>query len=138
MMSQGSGVRTGHCYCGKLTVSARGEPLHIYACACKDCQRSSGSAFSYAAIFPDSAVTIEGERREYRHHGDSGRFVDSYFCPAFGAGVAFRAEGLPGMLGVPVGCFADPNFAQPSTLFWASRRHHWLELPAGTTPVETQ
>ena len=131
-------LRTGHCYCGSLTVTARGEPVDVYACSCTDCQRGSGSAFSYAALFSEDAVTIAGERREYRHRGDSGRFVDSFFCPTCGTGVLFRAEGLPGRLGVPVGCFADPSFAKPTKLFWASRRHHWLDLPHGITPIETQ
>jgi hypothetical protein len=130
--------RIGHCYCGSLTVTAHGEPVDVYACSCSDCQRGSGSAFSYAALYPESAVTVTGERREYRHQGDSGRFIDSYFCPTCGTGVLFRAEGLPGMLGVPVGCFADPSFAKPTKLFWASRRHHWLDLPQGVTPIETQ
>ena len=130
--------RIGHCYCGSLTVTARGEPVDVYACSCTDCQRGSGSAFSYAALYSESAVTISGERREYRHQGDSGRFIDSYFCPICGTGVLFRAEGLPGTLGVPVGCFADPSFPRPTKLFWASRRHHWLDLPQGVTPIETQ
>jgi hypothetical protein len=130
--------RIGRCYCGGLTVATRGEPIDIYACSCTDCQRGSGSAFSYAALFPEAAVTIVGESQTYRHHGDSGRFVDSYFCRTCGTGVAFRAEGLPGMLGVPVGCFADPAFARPTKLFWASRRHHWLDLPEGIALIETQ
>jgi hypothetical protein len=108
-----------------LTVTARGEPVEVYLCSCTDCQRGSGSAFSYAAIFPESAVSTAGESRQYRQQGDSGRFVDSFFCLTCGTSVLFRAEGLPGTLGVR---FADPSFARPSKL-WASRRHHWLELP---------
>jgi hypothetical protein len=126
------------CACGNLTVTARGEPVEVYLCSCTDCQRGSGSAFSYAAIFPESAVSIAGESRQYRQQGDSGRFVDSFFCPTCGTAVLFRAEGLLGTLGVPVGCFADPSFARPSKLFWASRRHHWLELPASIALIETQ
>jgi hypothetical protein len=130
--------RTGRCCCGSLTITARGEPVDVYACSCADCQRGSGSAFSYAALFPETAVTIAGERREYRHFGDSGRFVDTYFCPICGTAVLFRAEGLPGTLGVPVGCFADPHFARPTKLFWASRRHRWLDLPEGIPLIDTQ
>jgi hypothetical protein len=126
------------CACGNLTVTARGEPVEVYLCSCTDCQRGTGSAFSYAAIFPESVVSIAGERRQYTQRGDSGRFVDSFFCPTCGTAVLFRAEGLPGTLGVPVGCFADPSFARPSKLFWASRRHHWLKLPASISLIETQ
>jgi hypothetical protein len=126
------------CACGNLTVTARGEPVDVYLCSCTDCQRGSGSAFSYAALFPELAVSISGARQQYRQQGDSGRFVDGSFCPTCGTAVLFRAEGLPGTLGVAVGCFADPSFARPSKLFWASRRHHWLELPRSITLIETQ
>ncbi len=138
-MSQEDGIdRTARCACGNLTVTARGEPLDVYLCSCTDCQRGTGSAFSYAALFPERAVTIVGERRQYTQRGDSGRAIDSYFCPTCGTAIAFRAEGLPGAVGVPVGCFADASFAPPSKLFWASRRHHWLELPDTIARVETQ
>jgi len=100
--------------------------------------RPASAAPDYAAIFPESAVSIAGERRPYRQQGGSGRFVESFFCPACGTVVLFRAEGLPGTLGVPVGCFADPSFAKPSKLFRASRRHHWLDLPKDIAIVETQ
>jgi len=130
--------RVARCACSSLTVTARGESIDVYLCSCTACQRGTGSAFSYAAIFPESAVSIAGERRPYRQQGGSGRFVESFFCPACGTVVLFRAEGLPGTLGVPVGCFADPSFAKPSKLFRASRRHHWLDLPKDLAIVETQ
>jgi hypothetical protein len=87
---------------------------------------------------PESAVSSADERRAYRQQGDSGRFVESFFCPICGTAVLFRAEGLPGTVGVPVGCFADPRFTKPSKLFWASRRHHWLDLPDDIALVDTQ
>lgn len=130
--------RTARCACGGLTVTTRGEPVDVYLCSCLKCQRGTGSAFSYAALFPASTVTVTGERRRYAARGDSGRAIESEFCPACGTAVAFRAEGLPGVVGVPVGCFADPGFAKPSKLYWASRRHHWLDLPADVALIETQ
>ncbi|MGK2922704.1 MAG: GFA family protein [Methyloceanibacter sp.] len=130
--------RGASCACGSLTVKTNGEPVDVYLCSCLKCQRGTGSAFSYAALFSDSAVTITGERRQYADRGDSGRAIESSFCPTCGTAVAFLAEGLPGMIGVPVGCFAGPNFAKPSKLFWASRRHHWLDLPADIAKIDTQ
>ncbi|HLC08152.1 MAG TPA: GFA family protein [Methyloceanibacter sp.] len=130
--------RTARCLCGNLTVTARGEPVDVYACGCADCQRKSGSAFTYAAIYPESAVTIAGERRAWRRHGDSGRFVDNHFCPTCGVSVYFHAEGLPGLVGIAVGCFADAAFAKPARLYWGSRRHRWLDLTADVPLIETQ
>jgi hypothetical protein len=137
MASEGP-ERTARCACGNLTVTTRGEPVDVYLCSCTACQRGTGSAFSYAALFPESVVAITGDTREYKQYGDSGRAIDSSFCPTCGTAVAFRAEGLPGVVGVPVGCFADPSFAKPSKLFWASRRHHWLDLSDDIVLIETQ
>ena len=49
-----------------------------------------------------------------------------------------RLEALPKIICVSVGCFADPSFAAPGRLHWSSRRHHWLDLPAGIERVDTQ
>lgn len=135
---QGARERVASCLCGGLKVTTRGEPLDVYLCSCKDCQRGTGSAFSYGALFPEASVSATGESRTYRHYADSGRFIDNVFCPICGTGVMFRAEGLPGAVGVSVGCFADPDFAKPSKLYWASRRHRWLEPPSGVEPLDTQ
>jgi hypothetical protein len=56
----GTGERIAKCSCGNLTVTARGEPLDVYLCNCTACQRGTGTAFSYAAIFPESAVSSAG------------------------------------------------------------------------------
>ena len=87
------GERTASCCCGNLTVTARGEPAHVYACSCRECQRGSGSAFSYAAIYPEQAVTVVGKPTLFRQRADSGRLTESSFCPVCGVTVSFRAEG---------------------------------------------
>ena len=132
------GERTATCCCGGLTATARGEPAHVYACSCLECQRGSGSAFSYAAIYPEEAVTVEGAPTLFRSRGDSGRLTESSFCPVCGVTVFFRAEAMPGMIGIAAGCFADPDFAKPERLFWASRRHRWLDLGEDIPLLETQ
>jgi hypothetical protein len=132
------GDRTAKCSCGSLTAIARGEPAQVYACSCVECQRGTGSAFSYAAIFPEQAVTVAGAPILFRQRGDSGRLTESSFCPVCGVTVCFRAEAMPGMIGIAVGCFADPDFAKPARLFWASRRHRWLDLGENIPLVETQ
>jgi hypothetical protein len=131
-------TRTARCGCGGLTVTARGEPAQIYACSCLKCQRQSGGAFTYSAIFPEDALSIAGERRAWRHRGDSSRWTETEFCPTCGVNVFFRTEAWPGLIGVYVGCFADPEFPQPAMLFWAVRRHRWLTLPDGIAVMQTQ
>ncbi len=33
------------------------------------------------------------------------------------------------MIGIAVGCFADPDFPAPKISLYEKRRHKWLEVP---------
>ena len=130
--------KTASCLCGGLTATVSAPPKMTHACACLDCQRGTGSAFSYSAFFAEAAVQTRGELRSYRRTTDSGRWQETTFCPVCGVSVLTRLEALPGVIGVSVGCFADPGFEKPEKLWWASRRHHWLEPPHGLETADTQ
>ncbi len=130
--------RTARCGCGNLTVTTSAEPLEVYACSCLNCQRESGGAFSYGAVSPEAAVLIAGERKAWRRKVDSGRWIETEFCPTCGVSVCGRMEGWPEVISVPAGCFADPEFAKPEKLYWAQRRHRWLEFPEGIELVDTR
>ena len=126
------------CACGALKLTAPAEPKFAHTCSCLDCQRRSGSAFSYTAFYDDSAVKVDGPSTAYRNaSSDAGRWSQVHFCPTCGVSVFMKLEALPNMVCVPVGAFGDPDFQPPGKLFWASRRHRWLELP-GVERVETQ
>lgn len=135
---KGTSDRTASCGCGNLTVTALGEPLQVYACSCLNCQRESGGAFTYSAVYPEAAVSIAGERRAWRRHGESKRWIETEFCPTCGTTVLCRIEAWPEVIAISVGCFADPNFAEPETLYWASRQHRWLAFPEGTQTMTSQ
>jgi len=130
--------KTAACVCGALTATVATPPAVVHACACLDCQRRTGSAFSYSAFFAEDAVTLYGQFTTFRRTADSGRAHDSSFCPACGCTVFYRLEGLPGVIGVPVGCFGDAAFEKPGTLYWSLRRHQWLATPAGVAENERQ
>ena len=137
----GSGATTereARCGCGVFRVTVSGEPLEICACSCLNCQRESGGAFTYEALYPKSGVSAVGERTTWRRHVDSGRWLETDFCPVCGVAVCTRMEAFPEMVSVSVGCFADPDFPLPERLYWASRCHRWLKFPEGTELVETQ
>ena len=121
--------RTASCSCGSLRLSFRGEPLRVYACACLECQRATGSAFAYRARFRrDAVIKDQGERRRFRRITENGHWMDNIFCPTCGSLVYMEAEVIPEQLVVSVGCFGEPKFAAPATLFWAKRKHDWYGL----------
>ena len=137
-MTATDGKRIAQCGCGALTATVSGDPVTVYGCSCVACQRKSGSAFTYAAMYPSAAVTVTGERKTWRYAGDSGRWIENFFCPTCGVAVGFLSEGMPDLTGISVGCFADPDFAPPLRLYWASRRHRWLTFHNDLTLLDTQ
>jgi hypothetical protein len=131
-------TRTARCGCGALTATVAGEPKLVYACACLRCQQKSGGAFTYSAVFPETDVSIDGAHTTWPHKGDSGRSIETNFCPTCGITVFSRGEIFPGSIIVAAGCFSDPDFAPPQLVFWAKRHHRWLTFPDGVELQDTQ
>ena len=73
--------RLASCRCQKLRLRCDGQPSKVSMCHCLDCRKHHGALFHASAIFPQDAVTIEGETRDYE-----GR----YFCPRCGSSVFAR------------------------------------------------
>ena len=54
---------TGGCLCGNVRIVASGLPYRVGLCHCLDCRKHHGALFHTSAVFPQDAVTIEGEKR---------------------------------------------------------------------------
>ena len=48
----------GGCLCGKVRYSAKGDPVFVGVCHCKDCQKFTGSAFSVVLGLPKPAAWV--------------------------------------------------------------------------------
>jgi hypothetical protein len=122
-------ARHAACSCGRLRLTAEGEPLRISVCHCLACQRRTGSAFGAQARFPADRVRIEGAHREYARVSDTGEGRTYSFCPDCGATVFYVTEGQPDLIAVPLGAFGDPSFPEPTVGVWESLQHPWVSLP---------
>lgn len=120
--------RTATCRCGQFRAICTGDPVRVSVCHCLECQKRSGSAFAVQARWPDDQVVLEGERREWTRTADSGNQVRYSFCPDCGSTVAYGIEGWPGVIAIPVGAFADPDFPSPSFSVYEHRKHGWVEI----------
>lgn len=105
---------TGGCLCGNVRLEALGRPYRVGICHCLDCRKHHGALFLATAIFPQDAVTIEGETRDYR-----GRF----FCPSCGSSVFSRSADE---VEVHLGSLDAPNQLKPTYELWIVRRESWL------------
>ncbi|HLU03869.1 MAG TPA: GFA family protein [Advenella sp.] len=124
-----SSIRRATCSCRKVELICTGEPRRVYACACTECQRCTGTAFSYRAIYPQAAiVSKKGEIKSWRRTGPSGGWLEQHFCTTCGSVVFMTAQGLKDAISLSVGCLEEPGFPAPQMLHWPQRRHQWLCL----------
>lgn len=116
------------CSCGAIALSLPGPSGLVVVCHCTDCQRRTGAPFGVGAFYPAEIVAISGTPREYVRKAASGGKVRSYFCPDCGSTLYWKADNLPGMIGVAVGAMADPNFPAPLRSVFERSKHGWLEI----------
>lgn len=105
---------TGGCLCGTVKIEASGRPYRVGLCHCLDCRKHHGALFNASAIFPQEAVMITGEVRDY-----AGRF----FCPRCGSSVYARSADE---IEVHLGALDAPDQLIPTYESWIVRRESWL------------
>ncbi|MBQ5949163.1 GFA family protein [Massilia sp. ST3] len=105
---------TGGCLCGRVGIVAEGRPYRVGICHCLDCRKHHGALFYAAAVFPQDAVTITGETRDY-----AGR----HFCPHCGSSVFARSGDE---IEVHLGALDAPDQLMPTYENWTVRRESWL------------
>jgi hypothetical protein len=125
-------IRTASCCCGQLQIEVQGEPVEVGVCHCLACQRLTGGVFAALAVFA-APYRVSGAATEYVRTGDQGSRFRFRFCPVCGTTLFHTEEGRDDTsVSVAVGAFADPSFPPPQVSVYDSRRHPWVQLPAGT------
>ena len=128
-------TREATCRCGALKVTCAGEPVRVSVCHCLNCKRRSGSAFTYNATFPEEQVETQGPAAIFESRGEEGYWARDHFCPTCSAIVFYEIERRPGMVTVPVGGFADPEFPPPHASVYEERKHGWFDF-SPDLPIE--
>src|ERR1700736_5081511 len=105
---------TGGCLCGNVRIEASGLPYRVGLCSCLACRKHHGALFHASAVFPQDAVTIEGETRDY---------VGRSFCPRCGSSVFARSADE---IEVNLGSLDAPDQLTPTYESWIVRRESWL------------
>ncbi|KAJ4470831.1 Mss4-like protein [Lentinula aciculospora] len=119
-------VRNGSCLCGTVRFTVKGDPFHYLVCHCKNCQKSSGSAFMMNVWFKDKVFTMIAGQDALSFFQDTdtdtGKPLSRYFCSKCGSNVFFRmSPDLPR---------SDVHIVQGSAIegseIWAPRKESFL------------
>ncbi|KAG8873640.1 hypothetical protein FRB97_006601 [Tulasnella sp. 331] len=103
---------SGHCLCGETTFTISAEPLIIGHDHCDDCQRQTGSSYSFVVVVPTESLTITGPITDYAKQADSGKDVHRIFCSKCGSPIAHRPDSAPQITAVKGGVFETTQRAE--------------------------
>jgi hypothetical protein len=116
---------SGGCACGAIRFECTVDPVVMFNCHCRDCQRANGSAYAAIAAVPKAAVQLLGEPRYHRILGANGKAVDRGFCQACGSQVTMKIERFPDLLVLQAGCLDDPSVYTPAMDAFTASAQPW-------------
>lgn len=128
---------TGACLCGAVTYRSTAAPVITGNCHCRDCQRSTGSAYAPVLFVPEVALSINGEVRYFASTGGSGMRVRRGFCPHCGSQLFAIADAMPGLISVRAGTLDDTTQYVPSAEVFVSQAAVWDHMPADALKFDT-
>ena len=113
---------SGGCLCEAVRFEVEPEFRKLNICHCKQCQRTTGSAFaSNLFVDPQAFRWIDGEDR-IRRFDVSGRSISNAFCTDCGSRIPYQSKASESVV-IPAGTLDDgpksvPNIAN---IFWGER-----------------
>lgn len=126
---------TGRCQCGAAAYEVSADPVAVYVCRCRECQRQSASAFGISVSVPISAFQLtRGEVRPWSRRTDRGRTLDCRCCPACGSRLWHEGAGRDGLSGQG-GSLDRPLDPAGAVHIWTSRGLPGVVVPEGARQV---
>ncbi len=120
---------TGGCQCGEIRYEIHAQPLTLYLCHCKECQKQSSSAFGMSlTVLRDAVVITQGQPKAWTRKADSGREVKNIFCGNCGTRLFHERAYSSGTINVKAGTLNDTSNLHPVGNLWTRSAQPWVAI----------
>src|SRR5215469_241602 len=110
---------TGGCACGAIRYEVTAEPIVMFNCHCRDCQKTTGSGYTPVFYVPANAFKITKGTPKYYMVGGNVRG----FCPECGSRL-FGEKSEQGQ-GITASSLDDPSVFKPQFQIFISDAQPW-------------
>ena len=114
---------TGGCACGAIRYECNADPIVMFNCHCRDCQRASGGPYTVVVYLPAKALKIKGTPRYYNTPSEAGGHNKRAFCPECGSRLfgGITDDGC----GITASSLDDPSLFRPQFDIFTSDAQPW-------------
>ena len=118
------------CACGDASLTVRGPVQFMLLCACRDCQKATGTGHSSGAGVRREDVVVTGPVKSFARPAASGATFTRHFCPVCGTPLFGTSSRAPALMILPAGLFGDASdWFSPSQLIFTRTHRDWDTLP---------
>ena len=119
---------SGGCACGAVRYECNAEPIDMFQCHCRDCQRASGGACSYVVVVPAKSFKLtQGSLRHHFTSSAAGFQHKRGFCAECGSRITGgeNAEGSSPIVGINAASMDEPSWFRPQYGIFVSDAQPW-------------
>ena len=131
---------TGGCQCGYIRYEFLADPIVVYICHCRSCQKQASSAFGISVwIAAKDFVLSSGVLSYWATKADSGNEKICTFCFQCGSRIFHSAPQGDDVYSVKGGSLDEMELLEPSAHIWMKSALPWAKiLFEGQLEYETQ
>ena len=120
---------TGGCACGAIHYETTAEPVVMFHCHCRDCQRASGGPFTSFVIVPAEAFRFsQGSVRFHDSPSHRGGKTHRGFCADCGSPILAKTDANPDIVAIRTASLDDASWFNPQMDVWTSDAHPWDQM----------
>jgi hypothetical protein len=115
---------TGGCACGAIRYEVSADPIVMFNCHCRDCQKTTGGPYTPVFYVPANAFKItKGTPRHYNTPSEAMGHNKRAFCPECGSRLfgGITDEGC----GITASSLDDPRLFRPQFDIFTSDAQPW-------------
>jgi hypothetical protein len=116
----------GGCACGAIRYECAAEPIVMFCCHCRDCQRASGGAYAPAILVPSQAFKLtQGSPKYYTTPSEAGGNHTRGFCPECGSRLLGAVDPSSSFIGIVAASLDDPGWFRPKFDIFTADAQKW-------------
>jgi hypothetical protein len=115
---------TGGCACGAIRYEVSADPIVMFNCHCRDCQKTTGGPYTPVFYVPAKAFKItKGSPKYFDTTSEMVGENQRSFCPKCGSRL-FGGKSEQGQ-GIAASSLDDPSLYKPQFEIWTSDAQPW-------------